>query len=183
MIGLAQFSTGIVFRFRFLHLFGVGLFLGLFSLGAWITHHNTFNQKRDYFGKYEGQLAIACIDEALSEKEKTYKSVLELQTLIDKDRVTPVKGKVLVYFEKDSLSRQLRIGDQIIIRNAFQEVQVSSNPGQFDYRQYLAFHQIYHQVYLARGKWSRTSEVNHHWLKELHELRSSMLQILLKKWF
>ncbi len=62
-------------------------------------------------------------------------------------------GKFLIYFKKDSVSQNLKYGDQIIVNKGLSPILNSGNPAAFDYKQYCAFHQLFHQVYLKTGQW------------------------------
>src|SRR3546814_7534121 len=47
-----------------------------------------------------------------------------------------------------SLAEQLRYGDELLILSAYEAVPPSYNPGEFDYKNYLAGKHIWHQDYL-----------------------------------
>ena len=72
-------------------------------------------------------------------------------TLEDKSMTT--SGQALLYLEKDSTSLSLKYGDRLLIKNKWQIVEPSTNPAQFDYKNYLSNSGIYHQSYLPSSDW------------------------------
>ena len=62
----------------------------------------------------------------------------------------PYQGKVLLYFSKNTFQTPYGYGEEVLIKGTFNKVQPPSNPGEFDYRHYLAFANIYHQHYLNK---------------------------------
>ena len=53
-----------------------------------------------------------------------------------------VTGKTVIYLDKDSLSRSLLPGDNIVVYSSFTMLKGVTNPGQFNYQNYLAKKQI-----------------------------------------
>ena len=75
-------------------------------------------------------------------------------TSVDKQAAT---GQILVSVPKDSLQDQLHAGDELIIADTPQPILKSLNPYQFDYSEYMAKQNIFHQLrlkdnYIAAGK-------------------------------
>jgi len=132
---------------------GLGISLLLFSGAAILTYLNTYSNHPNHFSELQGNYIIGEAAEGLSEKKNSYKTVIEVRQLSNGQKSKNVKGRILVYLAKDSLSRALRIGDKILFENRTQKIQDVQNPGQFNYKQYLEFHQIYSQTYLASGNW------------------------------
>ena len=66
-----------------------------------------------------------------------------------------VKGNIILYLEKDSLAGTLRYGDVVIIENLYEEVRPPQNPGQFNYKRFLANQHIFHSSYRRSGSWRR----------------------------
>jgi len=47
---------------------------------------------------------------------------------------------------KDSFSRRLAYGDVILIRSKIQPLDEPKNPGEFNYKRYQGFHNVYYQA-------------------------------------
>ncbi len=61
------------------------------------------------------------------------------------------RGGIVLYLSKDDFPEPFVYGDILLIRRQPQLPDPAMNPGQFDYRRYLSFRNIYHQCYV-RGR-------------------------------
>lgn len=59
-------------------------------------------------------------------------------------------GKVLLYFLKADFNKPFTYGDEVIIRGSPSLIEPPANPGEFDYRRFLGFRNIYHQHFLRK---------------------------------
>lgn len=65
----------------------------------------------------------------------------------------PATGKMMISIQQDSLKgRDFRYGDVILIPALYKPVDPPFNPGEFDYKSYLADRQIYHQSFLYQNQ-------------------------------
>lgn len=69
----------------------------------------------------------------------------------------PAMGQLLLAVPKDSLQKPLHSGDILVIVDNPQPISKSSNPNQFDYSEYMAKQNIFHQLrlkenYIAAGR-------------------------------
>jgi competence protein ComEC len=93
------------------------------------------------------QFYEAMITKYSEEKERSWKveaEVLNVYTTHWQNK----KGKIILYFSKEEFKVPYRYGDVLLIRGNPQLVQKPSNPGEFDYKKFLAFRNIYHQHFL-----------------------------------
>jgi competence protein ComEC len=84
------------------------------------------------------------------EKERSWKTeakVLEVLT----DTWHAVDGKIILYFSKDAFQTPYLYGDVLLIKGAPSRVSAPANPGEFDYRRFLTFRNIYHQHFLRKN--------------------------------
>ncbi len=142
-------------RFKLQALQGVLINLLLLTFGLLITWQKDVRHKADWYGNYyqDSNYIIAKIDEPLIEKTKSYKADAFVETLITGDTAISCKGKLLIYFSKDSLVQQLHYGDRILINKNLQAIKNSGNPGAFNYQRYAAFQQTFHNVFLKEKDW------------------------------
>ncbi|MEI2740550.1 MAG: ComEC/Rec2 family competence protein [Chitinophagaceae bacterium] len=93
-------------------------------------------------------------------------------------KMIPVKGKIILYFKKDS-SLQVTYGSQIIFKKSLQEIKNSGNPGGFDYKRYSLFQGITHQVYLKPDEFEVLSgKKENPFRKFIYTSREKVLNIL-----
>ena len=90
-------------------------------------------------------------------------------------------GNLLVYLPKDSLSKNLKYGDQIALAGYLNAVAPPTNPHAFDYRQYLHYKNINFQTFVKASDWKFTeaSKANPI-LKAAFYLRGNFIEILRK---
>ncbi len=134
------------------------VFLAFLSLGVLLAYHRDIRHDPQWMGPYLDK-QIACIiriEEPLSEKERSYKTVGTVESVIAGNRLIPVRGKLNLYVRKDSSEaatkkiRSLQYGSRILFRKPLQPAGMAGNPGGFDYRRYLLFKGITHQVSLGK---------------------------------
>lgn len=102
---------------------------------------------------------FATVLEIPQEKEKTYKSLLQIFTVQRKDTFYNTSEKILVYFEKHETATKLKPGNTIIFKQSPQLIKNFGNPFEFDYKKYLERKKIYRQVYLSDENWKITNKI------------------------
>lgn len=101
----------------------------------------------------ESDYFIVKITEPLIEKEKSFKVAATVISSNSKCGFRKNNGATILYLQKDSLAKQLRYGDILLVKNNFQPVPGTKNPDEFDYRNYLWYREIYATAYLRDNDW------------------------------
>ncbi len=136
---------------------GVLATIAIFFAGYALTLGRELNHRPDFFAKdlYKSEFIQYRLSEPIQEKEKTYKCIAEVQSLIYKKGTDSthwirenVSGKVMLYFAKSPKTAALKYGDIILGTSMPAAPFGPRNPGEFDMRSYLAFKNIYHTCYL-----------------------------------
>jgi competence protein ComEC len=143
-------------RHRIRWISGIHYYLLLFFIYYILTFQNTAFHDPLHFqnsGTEEGAF-IGYLDEEPVEKFKTRKTVIEVEKIKTISGWKKCHGKILAYIARDTLSEKLSYGDVISFLPQPQLTEPPKNPNQFNYKQYLHFHRIEHQVYLPAGKWT-----------------------------
>ncbi|MEP6596385.1 MAG: ComEC/Rec2 family competence protein, partial [Ginsengibacter sp.] len=170
-------------RFKLQVLQGVILNLILIVVGLILTYQKDIRHQQDWFGNLyhdSGYLAVT-INEPLLEKTKSYKAESIVNSVIENDSAKSCKGKLLLYFEKDTAVSNLKYGDKILISKKLQLIKNSGNPGAFNYQRYSAFQQIFHQIYLKKSDWILLGEKNVNAFNQfMYTTRDYILKILQK---
>ena len=143
-LGIALFVvTSAVKEYKYRWIFGVILNLHLILIGMAIVHIRNDDLDED------SEVWVGRLAECPTEREKTVKVVLELQS---------TQGAVMTYFEKNERSLNLRYGDVIVFHEQPKRVEPPNNPEQFDYQKYLSRKGILRQVYLKGDSWELLKE-------------------------
>ncbi|OFX83143.1 MAG: hypothetical protein A2W99_13080 [Bacteroidetes bacterium GWF2_33_16] len=139
------------FKIRVNKVFGVLVFLSFLITGAALVQYKSDNKTNLPDGKYS---YTAIVIENPEIKEKTIKAIIEIIRIKDLQLEFSNNPKVLVYFQKDSSSTSLKMGDLIMARSQVSEIRHSGNPNVFNYKNYLSFKEIYYQTYLNTDQFS-----------------------------
>jgi competence protein ComEC len=174
----------LVLRYKFKAIQGFILNLLLIVLGSFVTYQKDIRHSEHWYGNiyHDSDYIIATINEPLIEKNKSYKAEVVIDNILHKDYVENTTGKMIIYFAKDSADPVLlQYGDKIIVSKKLQEIKNSGNPGAFNYQRYLAFQQIFHNVFLKNSDWVLLDikSINH-FNQFLFTARQNVLDILRK---
>lgn len=130
-------------------IIGFVFFLSLFFAGFTYSSFRTEKFSPNHFSQQEShkKLLVVTIADNLQEKENSYKTILTVNQF-QGDSLSVTSGQVLAYFRKDSISKTLKYGDKLLIKNNMNEIESYRNPNQFDYKNYLNLNQMNYQVFL-----------------------------------
>jgi competence protein ComEC len=144
-------------HYKFQWIIGVLLFAMLYIFGKSYVGVYTKQNHESHYTKHinsEDKLAaLLVIDEPLLEKPKSLQVKGSVLALYQENKTTVADGKLLVYLQKDSNSLNLSVGDTLLLYAQLNEISGVQNPGQFNYKRFLRFHQIYHQAYCSSEFW------------------------------
>lgn len=179
---LAFFFFSLKKRYRYSLLNGIFISVIFFCTGSILAWHKDIRNNKAWLGHHYNINAslVVTLDEPPVEKTKSYKANATVEYLLNDSSAVPVKGKLILYFKKDS-SLQLSYGSQILFKKPLQEIKNSGNPGGFDYKRFSLFQGITHQVYLKPEEFQtlRTKKENR-FEKFLFASREKVLGILRK---
>jgi competence protein ComEC len=164
-----RFFSGLLISLLF---FFLGYQLLLVKTHSNISNHYSHLDSISHF--------VVIINTPLIEREKTYKTVAEIQSayIIDDTIAKKVTGKIILYFDKECRPA-LEYGDELLIANKLQTIKGFGNPNEFNYANYLKQQNIYHSVYLIRTDWIKTYHKSPNLLIQLSlDARSALLNIL-----
>ena len=149
-------------RFKIQTLQGLLLNCVLLGVGLFITWNKDTRHTDDWYGNYykDSNFIVVRIDEPLVEKTKSYKADGFVEAVMNNNEAVACKGKLLLYFAKDSSVSQLHYGDKILINKNLQQIKNSGNPGAFNYQRYAAFQQTFHNVFLKEKDWELLKDKN-----------------------
>ncbi len=144
-------------KFHFPLIFGISTSLILFIFGIVIS--SSFKPSKELINISEGLIVVE-LAEIPSEKEKSIKAIVDLIYLQQNNSWHETSGKAIIYLQKDSLSNSLEIGDRLLFRPRFNNIETSNNPNEFNYKRYLSFHLISQQIYLRTESWRKLNSRN-----------------------
>jgi competence protein ComEC len=154
IIALFTFVKILNFSYSNAWIFGTILTLSLFLCGFQVTVLNTEKFNKDHFSKFpDAELYQIKANSTILEKEKSYKVPVDVVAVKQNGKWTKCSGKAMCYFQKDSISKNIHYGDCMVLKTKFTEIKLPQNPSEFNYKRFLAFHNIYHQSYIPSKNW------------------------------
>ena len=138
-------------------IFGIFFNLVLFSIGLLLVDLNFSKVSKGTINQTDGYL-LASVIEKPETKEKSIKATLEIKAIGDKDQWIETTGKVLIFFQKDSASENIDVGDNILFKPEISEKRITGNPSEFNFEKYLTYHLISDQTYLKSANWKKINE-------------------------
>ena len=154
LLGLVLvFITLFIFRQRFKSQILSGIFgaLVLGFSGYLISSLRTENNNPQHFSHNVGKFEYfeVVVDNLVEEKEKSWKTVGEVKSVLAGNEILPVSGKILLYFDNNSVEKP-HYGDVFFVKGNPQKIASSKNPQEFDYQRYMFYQQIEFQQYLRQ---------------------------------
>ena len=136
-------------------MFGIIIYTTTLLAGASLTSLKYKNTPttNNLLTQKDNQLLIGEITEPTQSKAKSIKAILNIKGIKTQNSWIEGNGKVIIYLQKDSLSKQLNIGDVISFEPRLENVPAPKNPNEFDFRKYLSFHLIHQQAFLRSNNW------------------------------
>lgn len=132
-------------------IWGLLISLLLFAFGVQLVH---IKQRKEKTFNGNQQTFIATIIEQPEEKENSIKTIIKLDYLKDSSHCSNGKTKILCYFEKDSSTMILHLGDQILANAFINEIKHAGNPYSFNYKTYLKYKKIYNQCFIKSNNYT-----------------------------
>src|SRR5436190_23338280 len=101
-------------RYKFSFLNGIAACILFFSIGSLLVWYKDIRHNDQWFGNFykEKDALVVTLDEPPVEKTKSVKANAIVSYLLKDEKLIPLKGKIILYFQKDSLL-QLTYGSQI----------------------------------------------------------------------
>ena len=156
---LSLASTLFLRSYRFRWINGVAIYGTIILAGMLVTLFHLKSQdieiKVDKQDVWSGEI--------MTEPQFTSKSVkfiLKLNRKEDQSSIGNNFFKVMAYFEKDSASMHLHLGNYVALDGKLQMPAKALNPGEFDFRNYLKNQGIKYMLFVKNGRWEKLSHQN-----------------------
>ncbi len=157
-----------------------GLLLNLFLVlwGYLLASWHYPEYKEELYIKEKAAI-VGIITQKPEVKNKSVKALLQIYAIKVGNEWQKAEGKSLIYFEKDTRSMQLKLGDELLLNTKLNVPDNTGNPNEFDYKKYLFFHLISASGYVTAKDWIIVGKKNNFSLVIFAEqLRNYFLNIL-----
>lgn len=162
-------------------LASISLIFLILILGNLLANSHKQIENQQHFSNYLDNLSFlkVKISKPIISKEKSIQINGKVLQVIEKNKEINTKGKLMLYIANDSLSRNLKYGDVLIIQTKVNEIAPPMNPHEFDYKQYMSFQNIYHQAYASSKKWYLLeNQKGNILLTKIFQLRSHLKNVI-----
>jgi len=130
---------------------GVLIHALLLLSGIILIAKNDVRNKADYFAKHPADWLLVSISNEPVQKGNYLHFTAETKLALKEQGRTAVSGPLILTVRTDSL-HHFAYGDQLLIPGKIATIDPPFNPGEFNYKQYLAHQQIYYQEFLVAGQ-------------------------------
>jgi competence protein ComEC len=140
-----------IYKFRWIG--GLLITVILFLLGCFITFkHNELNTT-NHFSKKPSQYIIATINSEPKIKNDLVRFTVAVNHTVSNNKPQPAGGTLMISI-KDEMAKKLFYGEEILIPAKYTTIDPPYNPGEFNYKSYLAYKNIYYQAFLYPSQYS-----------------------------
>ncbi|RFZ94566.1 ComEC family competence protein [Mucilaginibacter conchicola] len=126
---------------------GVLILSILFTSGWYLIYQRNELHQPDHFSKQKAGELLVNITSEPKVKDDLVRFTAEVVAAVKNDKLHQTSGTILITI-KDELANNLFYGEQLLIPAKYDKVEPPYNPGEFNYKQYLAHKNIYYQAYL-----------------------------------
>jgi competence protein ComEC len=135
----------------------VGL-LAVATVGFARVQDYTESRRADHLGRFAPRIEYyrATVDEAPVVRASTFATTLRVQAVRVAGRWQAATGGIRVSLprhETDAAVPAPRYGDVWLVQGTPELSKGPANPGEFDYRRYLQYHQVYHSQFVHLGQY------------------------------
>ena len=180
-IALIVYQSIPAFRKSYEYTFIFGIFIFLLCLSAGAIRINSSNvsmclSSPDSITAFKGS-----IKRSPDEKVKSIACILDLNEAYKNNKWEKISARVLLYLAKDSISKSLRFGDELLVFSKLARVRNNGNPNEFDYAKYLQHRYIMYSTYVRGSSWKLVEKNQTYSLKHIAVLWREKLLNIYKK--
>ena len=140
-------------RKSYVYTFIFGIFIFVLCLSTGSMRVNSSNESM-LLSSFDSITAFkGTIKRSPDEKNKSIACVLYIEQVLKNKIWEKDNAQVLLYLAKDSLSKSLNIGDEVLVSSKLERVRNNGNPNEFDYAKYLQHRYILYSTYVRGADW------------------------------
>jgi len=166
------------------NLAGMAALLAFYLAGFIQTHLLTAKSRTDNIIHYQSESItyyVGVVNDYITHKPNTLSTTLALTQIRSNGTWKRVSGNVRITLKNGTGTEPVKYGTVLLVKGAPNLVQPPLNPDQFNYQQYLAQGQIYHQHYLNASQFIVAGQKPPHALVQLSIQLRGFLDAQLRK--
>ncbi|MBK8657948.1 MAG: ComEC family competence protein [Bacteroidetes bacterium] len=177
-IGYYHMSIGTQFRLRYIN--GLSIIFLITGLGYLVTWAHAEKNDARHFSKFvtDDAIYLVSVEQPPVLKDKTVTFPAQVHHLLLNGKEKHTIGKILLNVVRDSISQSLKYGDEFVFKTKLETFEGPKNPGEFSYKLYQSFHNIYHRAFLKSGDWKLTgANTGNIFFRIVYEWRDRFLHV------
>ncbi|TGE08207.1 ComEC/Rec2 family competence protein [Hymenobacter fodinae] len=129
---------------------GLLAIITLYVAGISLTQQATESRAANHLNRFGNRVEFyrAVVDDYTVVRPATYATTVRVSAVRVGGKWQPAVGGIRVSIPRDSSVAAPQYGDVWLVRGAPSISKLPLNPGEFDYRRYLEYHQVYHQHFI-----------------------------------
>ncbi|MBO0360633.1 ComEC family competence protein [Hymenobacter sp. BT186] len=150
LFGAAQWWAGRQRRPEATDLAGMLAVLAVYVAGAALTQQATESRAANHLYRFGGEIEFyrAVVDDYTVVRPATYATTVRVSAVRVAGQWQAAVGGIRVSIPRDAGVMAPVYGNVWLVRGAPAPSKAPLNPGEFDYRRYLEYHQVYHQQFI-----------------------------------
>ena len=150
LFGTAQFWASRQRRPEATDAVGLLALLAVYVAGATLAQQATESRSASHLYRFGEKIEFyrAVVDDYTVVRPATYATTVRVSAVRVSGKWQPALGGIRVSIPRDSGVAAPLYGDVWLVRGAPAPSKAPLNPGEFDYRRYLEYHQVYHQQFI-----------------------------------
>lgn len=149
-------------------------------IGVFVFSVNDIRKEKDFYGNKCLEDAAVMVAMEIRETLKSNRSFDRFKAEVVQVNGSNSKGTVLLNFKKDT-DISLQAGNLFIAKTQLQHIITPKNPYEFNYANYLAHQQIYHQVFVESKEIEFVQRGTFPFFVRLQKFRAELIQKISKK--
>jgi competence protein ComEC len=156
----------IIKNYNFRWIFGFLIAVFFLSSGNFLANSRLKVASDDYSNFVNANdTLIILVTEPVSVRENSVRAIVEAESVFSNESLKPLSGKVMLYFQKDSLTSTIKYGDRLLVAGSFNLLKEPANPGEFNYKRYLSLRGVHTQGYVKSGYWQVIEKDQGSWFR------------------
>jgi len=137
------------FKFTTQVLVGILFTVCFITIGYLRTYSYNETRQLHHFSDFKkAKYYYITVEDAVIAKEKFYRCYASVNACKDSGgKFNVSQGNLLLYFKKNAVQTKPLVGNTYLISSNIQPILGPANPGEFNYKQYLTYHNIYYQQF------------------------------------
>ncbi|GAB3226867.1 ComEC/Rec2 family competence protein [Hymenobacter seoulensis] len=129
---------------------GLVAVVALYVAGAALTQQATEKRAPDHLYRFGSRVEFyrAVVDDYTVTRPATYATTVRVSAVRVAGQWQPAQGGIRVSIPREEGVAAPQYGEVWVVRGAPAPSKPPLNPGEFDYRRYLEYHQVYHQQFI-----------------------------------